>query len=100
MEVIQSNPCIRLVRKEDLVAQQVADNPLWNHWFYQDRNGLVLVVNGEVIGCGVTVTVLWLIDLFLVACGWVRPLRASLTEWGSEQSKDDTQEIRMSIGSR
>ena len=31
---------------------------------------------------------------------WVRPLRASLTEWGSEQSKDDTQEIRMPIGSR
>ena len=30
----------------------------------------------------------------------LRPLRASLTEWGSEQSKDDTQEIRMSIGSR
>ena len=71
VEVIQSNPCIRLVRKEDLVAQQVADNPLWNHWFYQDRNGLVLVVNGEVIGCGVTVTVLWLIDLFQVACGCV-----------------------------
>ena len=35
------------------------------------RNGLILVVNGEVIGCGVTVTVLWLIDLFLVACGCV-----------------------------
>ena len=31
---------------------------------------------------------------------WVRPLRASLTEWGSEQFKDDTQEIRMPIGIR
>ena len=30
----------------------------------------------------------------------VRSLRASLTEGGSEQSKDDTQEIRMPIGSR
>ena len=30
----------------------------------------------------------------------VRPLRASLNEGGSEQSKDDTQEIRMPIGSR
>ena len=38
---------------------------------FQDRNGLVLVVNGEVIGCGVTVTVLGLIDLFQVACGFV-----------------------------
>ena len=71
MEVIESNPCIWLVRREDLVAQQLAANPLWNHWSYQDRNGLVLVVNGEVIGCGVTFTVLYLIDLFLVACGCV-----------------------------
>ena len=71
VEVIQSNPCIRLVRREALVEQQVAANPLWNHWSYQDRNGLVLVVNGELIGCGVTVTVLWLIDLFLLACGCV-----------------------------
>ena len=30
----------------------------------------------------------------------VRSLRASLIEGGSEQSKDDTQEIRMPIGSR
>ena len=39
--------------REDLGAQQVAANPLWNHCSYQDRNGLVLVVNGELIGCGV-----------------------------------------------
>ena len=31
---------------------------------------------------------------------WVHPLRASLTEGGSEQSKHDTQEIRLPIGSR
>ena len=31
---------------------------------------------------------------------WVHPLRAFLTEGGSEQSKHDTQEIRLPIGSR
>lgn len=108
VEVIQSNPCIRLVRREDLVAQQVAANPLWNHWSYQDRNGLVLVVNGEVIGCGVTVTVLWLIDLFLVACGCVlcehlwlsgdrNNLKTILKRSGCRSEAADTRSLDLSI---
>lgn len=54
MEVIKSNPCIKLVRREALVAQQVAANALWKHLSYQVRNGLIFAVNGEVIGWGVT----------------------------------------------
>jgi hypothetical protein len=108
VEVIQSNPCIRLVRREDLVEQQVAANPLWNHWSYQDRNGLVLVFNGELIGCGVAVTVLWLIDLFLLACGcvlcehlWLREdqnnLKTILKRSGCRSAAADTRSLDLSI---